>query len=262
MITRRALTHGSCLRYGRWAGYWGLSMVNHKSMWRLVGASLSLCVLVSVSLGTNAALAVTLSGVARVIDGDTLDLDGTRIRLFGIDAPEHNQTCSDARGKKWDCGSFATQSLRALAKGNLRCEPLDQDRYGRTVARCFNSQQDINAQMVAQGAAFAYRKYSKDYVTIEARAEARAWGFGPVRPSAPIAPRPASRGGNTAVASSNEGLPDQGNIRNPAISTTCRIRSFTPRPRSTRRRASVGSAPRPKPARRDGGGQNAKRSSA
>ena len=52
-------------------------MVNHKSMWRLVGASLSLCVLVSVSLGTKAALAVTLSGVARVIDGDTLDLDGS-----------------------------------------------------------------------------------------------------------------------------------------------------------------------------------------
>lgn len=181
-------------------------MVNHKSMWRLVGASLSLCVLVSVSLGTNAALAVTLSGVARVIDGDTLDLDGTRIRLFGIDAPEHNQTCSDARGKKWDCGSFATQSLRALAKGNLRCEPLDQDRYGRTVARCFNGQQDINAQMVAQGAAFAYRKYSKDYVTIEARAEARGVGLWSGEAERPDSFRAQHRvAGNTAVASSNEG---------------------------------------------------------
>ncbi|WP_376871680.1 thermonuclease family protein [Albirhodobacter sp. R86504] len=123
------------------------------------------------------ARAVMISGVARVIDGDTLDLDGTRVRLFGIDAPEQNQTCADARGKRWECGAFATQSLRALVQGRVSCEPVEMDRYGRTVARCFNGAQDINAQMVAQGAAFAYRKYSDDYVMLEARAEQRGAGL-------------------------------------------------------------------------------------
>lgn len=123
------------------------------------------------------AQAASLQGAARVIDGDTLDLAGVRIRLFGIDAPEHNQNCTDDKGRKWACGTFATQTLKHLAAGNMTCEELDRDRYGRIVARCFMGGRDIGEQMVAQGAAFAYRKYSQDYVAVEARAEKRGVGL-------------------------------------------------------------------------------------
>jgi hypothetical protein len=67
--------------------------------------------------------------------------------------------------------------MNALASGNLSCEELDRDRYGRVVARCFAGGRDIGAQMVAQGAAFAYRKYSTDYVALETRAEKRGLGL-------------------------------------------------------------------------------------
>ena len=143
-------------------------------MWR---ASALFCAVVMVLCAQPTAYAAALQGPARVIDGDTIDLEGVRIRLFGIDAPEHNQNCTDTRGRKWACGTFATEALSAVASGNLSCEELDRDRYGRVVARCFAGGRDIGAQMVAQGAAFAYRKYSTDYIALEARAESRGVGL-------------------------------------------------------------------------------------
>lgn len=151
-------------------------MVIHKLMWR-AGVYFAAMLIGFGAFFMAPAQAAALNGEARIIDGDTLDLAGVRIRLFGIDAPEHNQNCTDEKGRKWACGTFATQSLKALAVGTVRCEELDRDRYGRVVARCFSGGVDINAAMVAQGAAFAYRKYSADYVALEARAETRGIGL-------------------------------------------------------------------------------------
>jgi endonuclease YncB( thermonuclease family) len=112
----------------------------------------------------NAPLAADLRGAARVVDGDTLDLAGTRVRLFGIDAPERDQTCLDADQHEWACGQWVTAQLAALTQGqDLRCRPLSTDRYGRTVARCFLRDQDLGQKLVQAGLAFAYRQYSLDY---------------------------------------------------------------------------------------------------
>ena len=112
----------------------------------------------------------TLSGRARVVDGDTLDVGGVRIRLHGVDAPESRQTCV-AGGRRWACGERATRALAGLVGGRtVSCEERDRDRYGRAVAVCRVGGRDVNAWMVSQGLALAYRRYSRDYVGEEASA--------------------------------------------------------------------------------------------
>lgn len=108
-----------------------------------------------------------LSGPARVVDGDTLVIGAEHIRLFGIDAPEHDQTCTLA-GTAWDCGVWAGQALAALVEGQeVACTGLDRDRYGRLVARCNVAGADLGGALVAGGVATAYRRYSLDYVGAE-----------------------------------------------------------------------------------------------
>ena len=114
---------------------------------------------------------VTLSGSARVIDGDTLEVRGTRIRLHGIDAPESAQGCR-AGGRRWPCGREATRALAGRIGGRtVACEERDRDRYGRIVAVCRVGGDDVNAWMVAAGWAFAYRRYSRSYVAAETAAK-------------------------------------------------------------------------------------------
>ena len=116
-----------------------------------------------------------LAGRASVIDGDTIEIHGQRIRLHGIDAPEAERTCT-AEGKEWRCGEEATFALaNETAEHWVRCEEKDRDRYRRVVAICYMGTHDLNAMMVRQGWALAYRRYSMDYVDEEAEAkEARA----------------------------------------------------------------------------------------
>lgn len=112
-----------------------------------------------------------LAGQVRVIDADTWDVDGERVRLFGIDAPETDQTCTDLQGQSWSCGVWSTdQAHQRFGGRRAECQRLDQDRYGRTVARCFVDGRDVAREMVADGLAFAYRRYSQDYVRDEADA--------------------------------------------------------------------------------------------
>jgi endonuclease YncB( thermonuclease family) len=119
-----------------------------------------------------------LVGRAGVIDGDSLDLGGTQIRLFGIDAPEGRQTCRDAEGRNYRCGRSATKALRRLVgRSVVRCEKRDVDGYGRTVAVCFKDGIDLNGWMAENGWAIAYRRYSRDYVAAEERARARRLGI-------------------------------------------------------------------------------------
>ena len=77
-----------------------------------------------------------LSGRARVIDGDTLEVGGARMRLYGIDTPESAQSCL-ARGRRWSCGREATRALSGrIGSRTVTCEERDRDRYGRIVAVC------------------------------------------------------------------------------------------------------------------------------
>lgn len=116
-------------------------------------------------------------GVARVIDGDTLEVAGTTVRLFGIDAPEAGQSC-EGDGRAWPCGDWAGSELRRLIGGHrVLCEQVDTDRYGRMVARCSVSGRDLGAALVESGAAFAYRRYSMAYVGQERAAQAARRGL-------------------------------------------------------------------------------------
>lgn len=116
-------------------------------------------------------------GPARVIDGDTIDISGQRIRLHGIDTPEAKQTCQ-RDGVVWLCGTEATMSLRELISGaNVTCAERDRDRYGRIVAVCHAGGVNLNAAMVLSGMALAYRKYSDDYIDQEASAKAAKRGL-------------------------------------------------------------------------------------
>ena len=117
-------------------------------------------------------------GVARVIDGDTIEIGQTRIRLEGIDAPEGGQSCPRAGGGTWRCGQAASIELqRLVGTSALRCQGRETDKYGRLLAICFNGTTDINAAMVRQGLAWAFVKYSKTYVAEEADARSRRIGI-------------------------------------------------------------------------------------
>ena len=79
-----------------------------------------------------------LIGVASVIDGDTIEIHGQRIRLFGIDAPESRQLCVRPTGERWRCGQQASFALAdQIGRATVSCQPRDRDRYGRIVAVCF-----------------------------------------------------------------------------------------------------------------------------
>lgn len=115
-----------------------------------------------------------ISGKATAVDGDTLNMDGIRIRLFGVDAPEFAQRCTRPDGTGWACGAEARTALEArIGNRRLRCEQRDIDSYRRSVAVCRVDGEDLNAWLVASGWAVAYREFSEDYVAAEAAASAR-----------------------------------------------------------------------------------------
>ena len=126
----------------------------------------------------NDAAAAAIRGVARVVDGDTITVGGTRIRLEGIDAPEAGQTCKRKWIGWWACGTAATATLARMVEGRqVACEPRGLDKYGRVLAVCFAGGRDVNAQMVRQGHAWAFVKYSRSYVKEEAAARAEGLGI-------------------------------------------------------------------------------------
>lgn len=109
----------------------------------------------------------------RVIDGDTLQLDGTTYRIQGIDAPEMKQWCGD-----YPAGVLAAQAMQMLIRmgKDVTCEPRETDRYGRTVGLCRVDGRDIGKEMVRLGMAWAFTRYSQDYRPEEARARAENLG--------------------------------------------------------------------------------------
>lgn len=123
--------------------------------------------LLLLSIATTSAAASPLAGTGRSIDGDSLMVGATEVRLHGIDAPELAQTCQRG-GQPWNCGSEAANRLSKLVNGKqLICMVMGTDTHGRTLARCLVGETDVNRTMVATGYALAYRRYSTAYVSAE-----------------------------------------------------------------------------------------------
>jgi endonuclease YncB( thermonuclease family) len=113
----------------------------------------------------------TIAGVASVIDGDTLDLHGERIRLEGVDAPEAHQKCLDADGKFWRCGQAAANGLDVWIAGNpVSCKTHGREKWGRLLATCTVRGTSMQAWLVSHGYALAYRQFSTTYVAAEDKA--------------------------------------------------------------------------------------------
>jgi endonuclease YncB( thermonuclease family) len=137
-------------------------------------------VIAALLIAATAALAQgrLIIGVASVIDGDTIEIHGERIRLFGIDAPESRQECRRPDGSLWRCGQQAALALQEhIGRRPIMCEQRDIDRYHRTVAQCRLAAEDVNAWLVASGWAVAFTRYSRDYVEQEQQARAARRGI-------------------------------------------------------------------------------------
>jgi endonuclease YncB( thermonuclease family) len=124
------------------------------------------------------AVAQDIVGRASVIDGDTVEIHGTRIRLFAIDAVESRQSCTTFQGQRWPCGREAAFALADhIAGKTVTCQPIDQDRYGRIVARCYIDDQDIAAWSVAHGWSLAWSRYSTEYLPLQRSAKSLGLGI-------------------------------------------------------------------------------------
>lgn len=122
-------------------------------------------------------LKTDVSGRAQVIDGDSVYVGGVEVRLYGVDAPEAKQTCA-IDGVRWPCGQQATRALRQLIDGRVvACDERDRDSYGRVVAVCRLDGADVNAWLVENGWAIAYRRHARAYIGAESVAETAKRGI-------------------------------------------------------------------------------------
>ena len=119
--------------------------------------------------------------ITHISDGDSLRSGKLRIRLFGIDAPEKKQKCTNLDGQQWNCGIAAQKALKQLVESvpKISCDLMDVDHYSRLVMRCYAGKTDIAAALVREGLALAYRQYSLLYSKDENAAKiikAGMWG--------------------------------------------------------------------------------------
>ena len=167
------------------------------------------------SVMTLTSWAETISGLAWIVDGDTLEITGTEIRLHGIDAPERGQWCKNGKGKSYRCGEKSTKALKKITEGErVTCSINGRDKYGRSVGTCFFVSQKhhwgdvlgsslmamggaserevqrrlnrnppkrilvkLNSWLVEKGYALAYRRYSTKYVQQEIEAKTKGRGI-------------------------------------------------------------------------------------
>lgn len=127
---------------------------------------------------TEDAQAQPIAGQAVVIDGDTLEIGGQRIRLVEIDAPESAQTCQLRSGRDWPCGRRAAFALADhIGRSHVACTFSGNDRYGRVLARCTSGGADLGAWLIRQGWALPYYGRSSEYLRAAQLAESDGVGI-------------------------------------------------------------------------------------
>ena len=113
----------------------------------------------------------------KITDGDTIKINGEKIRFSGIDTPELNQSCAK-KGVKNSCGLTAKQILiDKIIDNKVKCIKEGKDRYKRILAECFVNNESLSRYLVRSGYAFAYRKYSKKFIIDEDHARVTKLGM-------------------------------------------------------------------------------------
>ena len=138
------------------------------------------------SINTNVFSAEIISGIAKVVDGDTIKIENKKIRLHGIDAPEIKQSCKKifltiyifSFQESYKCGEISKKYLRKYINNKIiKCRVEGIDRYNRILGTCFKNKVNINSKMVKNGQALAYKKYSKKYLSVEREAKREKLGL-------------------------------------------------------------------------------------
>ena len=120
---------------------------------------------------------VSFADNLKIVDGDTIVLNGEKIRFSGIDTPELKQTCMKGEQKVF-CGMFAKMLLiKKIGNETPKCISEGKDAYKRTLAECFINGESLSVFLVRSGYAFAYRKYSKKFVADEKFAKKNKLGM-------------------------------------------------------------------------------------
>ena len=124
-------------------------------------------------------IAEEISGIPKIVDGDTIHIKKNKFRLEGIDAPEMRQKCKKESlnvsfiigftfYKDYSCGRVSKEKLISKINGLvIKCIFTTKDRYKRYIATCYKEKTNLNQWMVRNGYAIAYRRYSKKYVPDE-----------------------------------------------------------------------------------------------
>lgn len=129
------------------------------------------------------ATALLLAASARaetfyVVDGDSLKLGETNVRLAHIDAPEYYQTCKRADKSTYNCGIKAREKLESLTKlGNVTCKAIGTDVYNRDMSECFAGGVNLNLEMVKSGWAVVYKSSKEEYTKAQADAKRAQLGI-------------------------------------------------------------------------------------
>ena len=117
------------------------------------------------------------SQIIKIVDGDTIHLNGEKIRFTGIDTPELKQTCIK-EGVINPCGVIAKEILiEKISDNKVVCISEGKDQYKRTLAECFVNNVSLSSYLVRRGYAFAYRKYSKKFIADEDYAKVNQIGM-------------------------------------------------------------------------------------
>ena len=120
---------------------------------------------------------ISFAGNLKIIDGDTIVLNGEKIRFSGIDTPELKQTCLQG-DQEVDCGMSAKMLLvKKIGNATPECIREGKDVYKRTLAECFVNGESLSKFLVRSGYAFAYRKYSTKFIKDEEFAKANKLGM-------------------------------------------------------------------------------------
>jgi endonuclease YncB( thermonuclease family) len=120
---------------------------------------------------------VSFADNLKIVDGDTIVLNGEKIRFSGIDTPELKQTCMKGEQKIF-CGMFAKMLLiKKIGNETPKCISEGKDAYKRTLAECFINGESLSVFLVRSGYAFAYRKYSKKFIKEEEFAKENKLGM-------------------------------------------------------------------------------------